>query len=161
MRVIFPLLLALLVAGCGFHLQGQGQLPAALQQVSLTYAQDYTALQPPLLHALRNELERRGGVVGAGGNTLTISNLTTSNDILSVDINGKAVEYLLTEEATYQLKSGAGKVLAGPDSLRVSRDYSFQSNQVLGSEAEQRQLKQQMEEQLASLIVLRLIAQTQ
>ena len=151
----------LLLAGCGFHLAGTRPLPDALAFVYVDVVTPYRVSKPPLESALASRLLRRGArVLGSPGDARTllrITDLTEVREVLSVDPFGKAVEYKLTTRLRYEL-SQAGQPLVPPDTLQVSRDYSFNAQQVLAKEAEEARLQSFMQDELAELVLLRLEA---
>lgn len=147
--------LCLLFAGCGFKLQGRGELPAELRVVALEYKASYQVLEPPLLRALQAQVERRGGQIGDIGSRLQIAKLEESQQILSVGGDGKALEYLLTTTASFSLFEG-GEIRVPPQTLSVNREYNFKAGELLGSEAESLQLREQMQQELADLILIRI-----
>ena len=150
-----------LLAGCGFHWAGSRPLPSQLSWVYIDVVTPYQVEKPPLEAALRTRLLRRGGVVSgsvaAARTVLRISDLTETRDVLSVDTFGKAVEYKLTTRMKYELLEDGQPVVPG-DVMRVSRDYSFNAQQVLAKEAEEARLQSFMQDELAELLLLRLEA---
>lgn len=161
MRVLAAAGLALAMAGCGFHWAGTRPLPEMLEWIHVDVVTPYQVSKPPLDAALRNRLLRRGAVVSgtaSGARTvLKITNLRESREVLSVDPFGKAVEYRLTSRVTYQLTED-GQVAVPPATLSVSREYSFNAEQVLAKEAEEARLQSFMQDELAELLLLRLEA---
>lgn len=155
------LLCAALLAGCGFHFAGSRPLPEALQSVYIDLLTPYRVSKPELESALRARLLRRGaevtGSLGGARSVLRLSDLTESRQVLSVDPFGKAVEYQLTVKVTYELHSD-GQLLVAPDQMQVSRDYSFNAQQVLAKEAEEARLQAFIQDELAEVLLLRLEA---
>jgi LPS-assembly lipoprotein len=151
----------LLLAGCGFHLAGSRPLPAALESVYIDLVTPYRVSKPPLEAALRTRLLRRGtqvtGSPGSAKTTLRLSDLTETRQVLSVDPFGKAAEYQLTARVRFELVGGS-QVLIPPDSLQVSRDYSFNAQQILAKEAEETRLQAFIQDELAELLLLRIEA---
>lgn len=154
-------LLALLLGGCGFHWAGSRPLPGQLSWVYIDVVTPYQVEKPPLEAALRSRLLRRGGVVSGSvaeaRTVLRILELTESREVLSVDPFGKAVEYKLTTRLKYELLED-GQPVVPSDMLRVSRDYSFNAQQVLAKEAEETRLQSFIQDELAELLLLRLEA---
>lgn len=155
------LLCATLLAGCGFHFAGSRPLPAELQWVYIDLPTPYRVSKPELESALRARLLRRGAQVvgspGEAGAVLRLSGLTENRQVLSVDTFGKAVEYQLTVSVTFDLLAG-GVVRAGPERMEVSRDYSFNAQQVLAKEAEEARLRAFIQDELAEVLLLKLEA---
>lgn len=155
------LLCAALLAGCGFHWAGSRPLPGALSWVYIDIVTPYKVAKPPLEAALSARLSRRGAIVMGSAaearTVLRITDLAESREVLSVDPFGKAVEYKLTTRLRYELLED-GKPVVPPDVLQVSRDYSFNAQQVLAKEAEESRLQAFIQDELAELLLLRLEA---
>ncbi len=156
------LIATLLLTACGFHLAGTRPLPSPLQTVYIDVVAPYRVVQPPLEAALRAILQRRGAEVrgdrGAGITEIRLTELNESREVLSVGINGKAIEFRLVTSVQYQVFRD-GKSLVEPGALRVTRDYSFQPEQVLAKEAEEARLREFIQAEMAELMLLRLEAQ--
>jgi LPS-assembly lipoprotein len=150
-----------LLAACGFHFAGSRPLPPALTSVYIDVVTPYRVSKPPIESALRSRLLRRGariaGSLGAARTILRITELKETREVLSVDPFGKAVEFKLTARVHYEVVETGREPLA-PDMLQVSRDYSFNAQQVLAKEAEEQRLQQFMQDELAELLLLRLEA---
>lgn len=155
-------LLSLSLAACGFHLAGTRPLPEPLRSVYIEVIAPYRVVQPPLETALRAGLQRRGadvrGTSEAGTTVIRLSELTETREVLSVGTDGKALEFRLVTTVHYQVFR-AGTSLVAPGDLRVTRDYSFQPEQVLAKEAEEARLREFIQAEMAELMLLRLEAQ--
>ncbi|MGH8531035.1 MAG: LPS assembly lipoprotein LptE [Nevskiales bacterium] len=160
---LFHFALALLLlasSACGFQLQGQRELAPELRSVSVDFQAKYQVLQPPLVRALRERIERHGGNASDIENStrLRISTLEERVLLLSVNAAGEVIEYLYTTTVGYELID-AGRIRVPYRTLSVSREYSFNSREVLATEAEAEQLRAQMQSELAELILLQLEAE--
>ena len=155
------LLLGAVLAGCGFHWAGSRPLPPALTSVYIDVVTPHRVSRPPLEGALSSRLLRRGarlaGSLGGARTILRVTELTESREVLSVDPFGKAVEFKLTTRVRYELIEAANVVLPS-DTIQVSRDYSFNAQQVLAKEAEELRLQSFMQDELAELLLLRIEA---
>jgi LPS-assembly lipoprotein len=160
MRGALAVLVALL-AGCGFHFAGSRPLPPALTSVYIDVVTPYSVSKPPVEAALRSRLIRRGArlstSLGAARTILRITDLDETREVLSVDPFGKAVEFKLTTRLRYEVVETGREPLA-PDTLQVSRDYSFNAQEVLAKEAEEQRLQAFIQDELAELLLLRLEA---
>ena len=160
MRAALAVAVALL-AGCGFHFAGSRPLPPALTSVYIDVVTPYSVSKPPVESALRSRLLRRGARVsaslGAARTIVRITDLAESREVLSVDPFGKAVEFKLTARLRYEVTE-TGRDPLPPDTLSVSRDYSFNAQEVLAKEAEEQRLQAFMQDELAELLLLRLEA---
>ncbi len=161
-RLAITVLTTLALTACGFHLAGTRPLPEPLRDVYIEVITPYQVVQPPLEGSLRSILQRRGATVrgsaGAGTTVIRLSDLNERREVLSIGVDGKALEYRLVTSVRYAAYAG-GRILAGPDELRLTRDYSFQPTQVLAKEAEEARLREFIQTQLAELMMLRLETQ--
>jgi LPS-assembly lipoprotein len=156
------LLAVVLLTGCGYHLKGGRPLPPEMSVVHLDYrAYGYEVVQSRLEESLRAQLQRRGARVvtsttDASGR-LTVHRLDQKTRILSVGATGKAIEYEI--EATVEFDYSVDGFLRVPrESMTVFREYSFDETRVLATEAYGDQLRREMQEELADLILLRIDA---
>jgi LPS-assembly lipoprotein len=161
-RLAAVLIGAALLSACGFHLAGSRPLPDVLRRVYLDVIVPYRVSEPPLEASLRQRLTRQGAVVtkeaASATATIKLTNLKEGRQVLSVGTNGKAIEYLLVTTVDYEVIDG-GNVLVTPGSLRVTRDYSFNDDQVLAKEAEEARLREYIQDQLAELLLLKVETQ--
>jgi LPS-assembly lipoprotein len=155
------LLLALQLPACGFHLAGARPMGELLQQVRIDVDARYQVSEPPIETSLRARLVQRGGtVVERDGDDVTLialSNLDETREVLSLDPEGKALEFLLTTRVRYAV-SRNGETLLPFTEVSVSRDYSFDQEQVLAKEAEEERLLRFMQQELAELVLLQIDA---
>lgn len=161
LRIALAILLATLLAGCGFRLAGSRPLPAPLKATYIDVIAPYRVSEPPLEVSLRTLLQRRGGQVKSSADgarsVIKLSNLKESRLVLSIGLDGKVLEFQLVTSVTYQVNSG-DKVLMPPDTLTLSRSYSFNAEQVLAKDAEEARLRQFIQSELAELLLLRMEA---
>lgn len=150
--------LVLLLAGCGFHLRGSGADDIALSDMPLMYLQSGNPQSGML-----EELQRRGRLHGANFTlessaaelALNITAESFDRRVLSVGSTGKVREYELHYAVTYHVldKEGVEKLA---NRISLVRDYRFDENQVLGKEAEEKQLRQNMVRDAAQQIMRQL-----
>ncbi len=151
----FPLVLALLLGGCGFHLRGSVNLSP---RVSALYLDGGEA---ELRKALGNILDFSGATLQNTAKSaraiLKISENSFSQRVRSVDTRGKATGYYLDYQATMELANAVdGKVMLPASRLSMTRDYDYSSTNVLQSENEVLFLKTTMRKEMASRIARRL-----
>ena len=151
-------LLSLLVtlSACGFHLRGDVELPPILQDTYIDSRDPYTGIARPL----RSQLERSGANVLADGQKasaiLKIVSERSENRVLSVGSSGKATEYELFNEVVFSLSDTAGKVLVGPQTVRMTRDLTFDETELLGKLSEAESIHRQMLDSIARQILTRI-----
>lgn len=161
MRLALLAGLSLLLAGCGFTLVGSRPLPPVLDRVFVDVEQPYQVSEPPVETALRARLGQRGANVVSKAEQaetrLRLWDLVERRETLSLGTDGKALEYRLVFSARYEVRRGE-RLLLAPELLSVSRDYSFQPNRILAKEAEEAQLREFLQGEMAELLLLRLEA---
>jgi LPS-assembly lipoprotein len=150
-----------MLTACGFKLRGDVELPPILQETYIESANPFTGMA----RALRVELEASGARIVASSEQATavlrIVNERSENRILSVGSTGKASEYELFDEVTFQLTDRGGKMLIKRQNLRMIRDLVFDENQLLGKVSESEQLHVQMRRSLARQIITRINTELQ
>lgn len=156
---VFAVGLSLALAGCGFHLRGQAELPAALERVAVSGI----APRTPLGEAIAVALTAAGGQVVAGDASavLHISQEHYERQMISVDRTGRAAEYGLYYEVGYELRTPQGKPWIAVQRVTLSRDLAFDPAHVLGKGEEEALLQQEMRDLAAQQMVWRLRAALQ
>lgn len=152
-------LAALVLAGCGFHLRGTGgaTLPPSLATVRVAMG---GGINEPLAVAVRDAISQAGAKVvdSAAIPTLTILSEQTDSQVASVrTTTGKASEYVLRYTVAFRLD---GQPSLPEQTIRLQRDYSFNPDQVLAKEQEERELLRNMRLEAAQQIVRRLARST-
>lgn len=155
-RSWLALVLVLLLASCGFQLRGQAQLPSEFGRVELAGVDIYSELG----NALRMLLEANGSQVVAeeGSAILRILSQEFRREVTAVGSTGKAVEFRLTYRVRFRAESADGGELVAPDEVRLSRDYAYDEDQVLGRNAAEEDLQRQLTREAAWLVLQRLQA---
>ena len=148
----------LLLTGCGFHLRGDGFSTSSLSALPPVYLQSGNPQGGVMV-----ELQRHGHQRGARFTTdsseaemaLNIGAENFERRVLSVGSTGKVREFALHYSVSFSVLDKEGKELM-TDSLKLVRDYRFDETQVLGKEAEENQLRQDMLRDAAQQIMRRL-----
>lgn len=151
------LLLVLLLAGCGFHLQGDYRLPQGVDALYVAYDNAYRPGEPPLVDALQQRLRTRGVLGGPDADgRLVINNIRNGGRIVSISpIDGDVAEYELRSTVVFDYIVD-GKAVLSDERFTVARFYSYNDTAPLAAEAERRDLLMRMHEQLASRILFRI-----
>ncbi len=145
----------LLLAGCGFHLQGSQPLPKAFEY---TYV-DTKDEQTDFVQDLRKALIASGSQVirtkGSSGATIEVHKDALSERVLSVNAGNIPTEYELTYMVEFSVTSG-GKPLIEHEQMSLSRDFSFDEKQLLAKEREKEILQEALARDLVALVMHRL-----
>ena len=149
------LALALLLAGCGFQLRGQADLPQEMAMTAMVVDDPYSTFA----RRVQTLLEQNGvQFVGASKATaiLEIPVNEVSTSVLTIADNARVREYRVSHVVSFRLTDAAGKELLTTQTLRQTRDISFDEQKILASSREQEYLKEDLAEDLARLLVSRL-----
>lgn len=153
-----PLLLALLLAGCGFHLREPLQLPPDLAGVQVVARDPYS----PLAQALTRSLERAGLEVSQGRTegvaVLRILSERWESQAISVDQFGRGQEYSLRYAAVFSMDDASGEELAPEQIIELSREYLSLPGNSTGSESERELLSREMQKEMAAAVLRRIDA---
>jgi LPS-assembly lipoprotein len=144
-----------LLAGCGFRLAGSDPLPAIMQHTYLSLKDPYTDFSREFEHRLKS-----AGAVLQPTSELATARINVTQDLveqrtLSVSATNIPTEYELTYTITFDVHAG-DKQLLGPQTVSLSKDYSFEENVQLAKEHEADILRQQMARDLVAIAMHRL-----
>jgi LPS-assembly lipoprotein len=146
-----------LLASCGFHLQGRQPLP---QEFAYTYI-DTKDEQTDFVQDLRKALLATGSKVirtqGSSGATISVHEDELTEKILSVSARNIPTEIELTYRVKFSVTSGE-KTLIDHEEVSATRDVSFDETQLLAKEREQEILREGLASDLVALVMRRLAA---
>lgn len=146
---------ALLLAACGFQLQGRAKLPDPLNR-AYVQADDN---QSDFVQGLRKALLNSGADVvkqpdGTSAVVQIIKDEVTTR-VLSVSANNLPREYEVTYTVHFAVRASDQEILA-PQKLSVTRDYTFDETQLLAKEQEEEILREGLARDLVGLVMRRL-----
>jgi len=147
--------LSLLLSGCGFQLRGKAQLPPEMQQTRLVIDDEYSVLA----RRVRVLLEQAGvQIVAAGKETaiLEIPQNEVLTEVLTIGDNARVREYRISHTVRFRLVAADGSELVPLQTIRQSREISFDEQQILAVSREQEYVRQDLAETLSRLLVSRL-----
>ncbi len=162
MRTLVAIGVLLILAGCGFHLRTaqEDQLPPRLANLRVTMPASGLRY-PEMVLVMRRMLRDHGADVFAGKAalpTLELTGETLAPVVVSVNSNGGAAAYLLDYALSFVLKGAHGRILLGPGTIRVQREYNLNPLNILAMAREERYIENRMRRSAARQIVARLIA---
>jgi LPS-assembly lipoprotein len=145
----------LFLSACGFRLAGSDPLPAIMQHTYLSLKDPYTDFSREFEHRLKS-----AGAVLQPTNELATARINVTQDLveqrtLSVSATNIPTEYELVYTVTFDVHAGDKQVLP-PQSISLSKDYSFEENVQLAKEHEADILRQQMARDLVAIAMHRL-----
>lgn len=144
---------------CGFHLRGAYPLPESMSATYIKASNQNSELVRHLKRTLNaSDIELVNSEQQASG-ILHIDTEKQSKRVLSVDSRGRAREYELSYEISFELRSLQGKVEIEKQSLKLVRDFLFDTEDVLGKGREETDLVRDMQQDMVRLMMLRLSRQ--
>jgi LPS-assembly lipoprotein len=148
-------LLALLLAGCGFQLQGRQSLPPQLATVQVEAVDRHS----DFTRALRRSLDASGArLVDAAGADVAVVRILSdrvTENVLSVDARNIATDFELIYEVEVEVRSGPTELMAAEPFL-LSRIYSFNETRLLAKQREKDVLREALARDMASVVLRRL-----
>ncbi|MDH3281476.1 MAG: LPS assembly lipoprotein LptE [Gammaproteobacteria bacterium] len=154
MHLVWVTALGVVLTACGFHLRGHVSLSDKLSPLAVQTA------DLELREALVDLLETSGAQVvdepGTAKAVLRVQDINYERRVRTIDSRGKVNGYLLVYSVNYKVETPGGDDLSALTPLSVRRDFNFDSNQVLQKEDEERDLRFEMERDMAQRIVRRM-----
>jgi LPS-assembly lipoprotein len=144
-------------AGCGFHLRGVSHLPQAFQATYVESADRYTDFHRALGEALRASGSHVVARAEDAGATVEVLRDDTGQRVLSVSATNVPTEYDVYYTVRYRVRIGTREALP-PQTLTLTRDYSFVETAALAKEQEQEIIRADLARELAALVMRRLAA---
>lgn len=158
MRIILLAALGLVLAGCGFHLRGQGEvrLPFRTLYVQGDAHSDFVS-------ELRRDIRSSGTTTLADSPAqaqvvLQVLEEGRRKTILSLSGGGRVKEYNLIYHVSFQLRDAKGTVLISPTDVVLQQAISYSDTEVLAKESEEALLYRNMQEDAVRQVMRRLRA---
>jgi LPS-assembly lipoprotein len=150
------LLAALALAGCGFHLRGDQKLPFDTIYVNTP---PNSPLGATLSRQIRSGTDTRT-VEQATDASAVLDILGESRDkqILTLNAQGRAVEYKLIYRLRFRLHDGKGREFIAATEMAAQRDISISDAQVLAKESEEALLYRDMQTDVVQQLLRRIAA---
>lgn len=146
---------AWLCSACGFQLRDQASLPPEMARTQMVVDDEYSTLA----RRVRIMLERSGVQFVESGQATAILEIPANRvvtEVLTIADNARVREYRITHTVQFRLTDATGQELIGMQTLRQSREVSFDEQKILASSREQEYLREDLAETLARLLVARL-----
>jgi LPS-assembly lipoprotein len=155
LRLATIFLIATYVGGCGFQLEGAGELVEGLQRVNIQAADPYS----PFVRAFQQRVRQLGGTVVQGRDAadvvVTVLADETGQRVLSVSSRNLPREYEVFYLLRFSVTGPTGSA-SEAQSLDVIRSYAFDETQVLGKRNEEVTLRRSLAEDLARQVIRRI-----
>ncbi len=144
-----------MLCACGFHLAGSGPLPAVMARPYLSLKDPYTDFSREFEHQLKSSGARlQPGREGATA-TIEVTRDTVQQMTLAVSATNIPTEYEITYTITFAVQGRDTQLLA-PQTVSLSKDFSYDVNLQLAKEHEADILRRQMAHDLVAIAMHRL-----
>jgi LPS-assembly lipoprotein len=157
MRTLLVALSLVLLSGCGFQLRQPIALPATLASMRVETVDPYSPLQRNLEQALRQAGTRLAEGPGDSA-VLRVFQQHIDRLPLSVGDTGRVQEYLLRYTVEFELVDAAGAEVLPRQKVELDRDYTFDTQQALGTPGEEELVKTELERDMVRTILRRIDA---
>jgi LPS-assembly lipoprotein len=157
LRVSLVLSCSLLLAACGFHLRRSAALPSSMQRVHLT-VNGGGQLQRSLARTLVSSGVTVEDESGPGIAELDVTQAAFSTDSLSINGSARVTEYAVRYHVEFNVKDGSGNLLIPGQHIDMSREYSYNAGDTVGSTAEVEELQRSLNDDMVQAILFRLQA---
>jgi LPS-assembly lipoprotein len=155
-RLLVPVLV-LTLSACGFQLREQVDLPARLASLRIEGVDPYSPLQRNLELALRRSGARLAETAEGNG-VLRVFTQRIDRLPLSVGDTGRVQEYLMRYTVDFELVDDAGSVVLPRQLVELDRDYTFDTQQALGTPGEEEIVRAELERDMVATILRRIDA---
>jgi LPS-assembly lipoprotein len=149
------IVLATVLAGCGFHLQGRIPLPESLKAVYVQATDQQSDFVQNLRKALLTSGARPQLQKDKASAVVYIIKDEVVRRTLSVSANNQPNEYEVTYQVRFSVTVGDKERLA-PQDVSATRSYSFAESLLLAKENEESILRQAMAHDLADIVMRQL-----
>ena len=143
------------LSACGFRLAGSEPLPAVMARPYLSLKDPYTDFSREFEHTLKTSGATLQSTREGATATVDVTKDLVEQRTLAVSAKNIPTEYELTYTVTFSVH-GRDKQLLAPQTISLSKDFSFNETLQLAKEHEADILRQQMARDLVSITMHRL-----
>lgn len=144
--------MALLLSACGFQLRGTGETSFALNELNLQARNSYGETAQQLEELLKDNGVR---VYPGARYTLDLVREQSRQRTASYTSSARSAEYELTSVLEYEFR-GPQNTLLLEDKVEVQKVYVHDSSNLIGSDQESSQLRQEMRRELLQQLSMRI-----
>ena len=149
-------LAAVLLGGCGFHLQGHTPLPPVVRTPFLEAPDRQSDFIQYLRHALLSNGAQLTPERDKASAVVSILRDSVARRVLSVSATNQPNQYEVTYTVGFSVSAPGGKELLAPQEVSATRSYSFDETLLLAKNHEEQILRQDMARDLADMVMRRL-----
>lgn len=143
----------LFLTACGYHLRGAVDIPEEMRSVYVEGAS--SSLERQLKQSLRYSDGRLVAAPAQAGMIIKVINDDMSRRVLTLDSQGKAIEFELNYTVSYVLLDSQGRTLSTQQDLEINRDYFNSQQDILAKNNEEIVIRNEIYRQAVQTIVSR------
>ena len=147
-----------MIAACGFHPRGSSSLPTEMAVTFISSGQPYSSLVDDFSEALRAHGGRVTRQRDDATATLNILADTIDRRLLTINTDGKVLEYEIRQTLRFSVDTGDMRPLLAEQEVSMGKSYLYISTDILGKEREDRVIRQTLQRNLVELALLRITA---
>lgn len=152
-KLFIPLMLAMCLSACGFHLRGMVDVPTWLNNISIISKDN----EKQFLSILKAQLEGYNIHVNPDPDQakywLIINAVSLRQQIISVGASTNPRQYNLILTIEFMLQTRKGQIIKTPKNINVTRQLTINNNRILGSSDEERILVDEMKQDAVVQII--------
>jgi LPS-assembly lipoprotein len=149
------LLLAATLTACGFHLQGAARLSPTMSITYIDAGDTHTDFHRAFVSALDTAGVRIAGERAQATAIVTIKQDASGKRVLSVSAQNTPTEYEVFYTVTFAVQAADRELLA-PQTVTLTRDYSFDETALLAKEHEEDTLRAALANDIVGIVMRRL-----
>ena len=157
-RRSLPIVLALALTACGFHLRNALVLPSDLGPVRVKSVDQYSPLADSLILSVRRAGAQMAQADDPNATVLDILSERWGDTPQSVDELGRAQEYSLRYAVVFEVRKADGTKPVPRQAVELARDYISNPVNAIGTESERELLVKELRREMAASILRRLDA---
>jgi len=148
-----PLILALTLSACGYHLRGSFDLPQGLKNV---YLQDSSVqLREQFSRALKSSSGQLASSPDGAGLIIRIFGEDLRRRVLSLSSRGRSNEFELYYRLEYEMVNADNVLLMAREPLEIRREYFNDQQDIIAKDNEEGVIRKEMYQQAVRTIVSR------
>lgn len=148
-----PLLLALLLSACGFHLRGIIDIPKWLNNVAIISKDGNKDLASKLKTQLEGYKIDVNPDPALAKYWLVINHSNIHQQIISIGASTNPRQYQLIMTTEFMLQTPKGQIIKAPNQVSVTRQLTVNNDRILGSNQEQTILISEMNQDTVVQII--------
>ncbi|WNZ55457.1 LPS assembly lipoprotein LptE [Microbulbifer sp. EKSA008] len=152
----FIFLLAITIAGCGWHLRGAPKNFPPGSTLYISTVDPRSDIADQLTRLLNNAGVPMAESPAEADYTLIIHQETERKLTVAVDSEGRASEYELITSAIYSVRTASGQVLLNKAQADVYRTLEWDVDEIVSKSEEENTLRAEMQRELIGRIIDRL-----